>query len=288
MREIFIFSPAGMQIAMSAFDPSPVMTPEVPDADSPSGGSALTRMLQILGMFSVERPAVTVEDVVEAFGVGQSTSYRYLRELSDAGLIASQGKGVYGLGRRIVELDRLLQRSDPLLLAGKKVMRGFEELCDNRAFLLCAPYNDRVLCVHHVGMDKISVEGTSKEIERGRGTSFSLFRGAGSQVLLAHLPPHQIKSLYLTSAAEIAAAGLGASWKEFRTSLSQIRKQGYGRTLGRTNPGMYSLAVPILKTDGKVAGSLLLLGATAALEEGMALLPAMLEQAAAVAVELAD
>lgn len=273
---------------MPALEPSVVLSPEAPEADSSAGGSALTRLLQILSMFSLERPVVSVEDVVEAFGVGQSTSYRYLRELSDAGLIASQGKGVYGLGHRIVELDRLLQKSDPLLLAGKKVMRGFEESCENRAFLLCAPYNDRVLCVHNVGMDKISVEGTSKEIERGRGTSFSLFRGAGSQVLLAYMPPHQIKSLYLTSAGDIASAGLGSSWKEFRTSLSQIRKQGYGRTLGLTNPGMYSLAVPILKADGKVVGSLLLLGATAALEEGMTLLPAMLEQAAAVAAELAD
>lgn len=286
MREndIFLLS---RRIAMSDLEPGAVL-PETPDTDSSAGGSALTRLLQILSMFSLDRPTVAVEDVVEAFGVGQSTSYRYLRELSDAGLIASQGKGVYGLGRRIVELDRLLQQSDPLLLAGKKVMSELGEHCDNRAFLLCAPYNDRVLCVHNVGVDKISIEGATKEIERGRGTSFSLFRGAGSQVVLAYMPPHQIKSLYLTSATEIAAAGLGASWKEFRTHLSQIRKQGYGRTLGRTNPGMYSLAVPILKSDGKVAGSLLLLGATAALEEGMALLPAMIEQAAAVAAELTD
>jgi len=285
MWEILFFLHSKGHIVMNALESK---APGPSDADSSAGGSALTRLLQILSMFSLDRPTVTVEDVVEAFGVGQSTSYRYLRELSDAGLIASHGKGVYGLGRRIVELDRLLQQSDPLLLAGKKVMQGFEGFCDNRAFLLCAPYNDRVLCVHNVGMDKISVEGRSKEIERGRGTSFSLFRGAGSQVLLAYMPPHQIKSLYLTSAADIAAAGLGATWKEFRICLSQIRKQGYGRTLGRTNPGMYSLAVPIVKVDGKVAGSLLLLGATAALEEGMSLLPAMLTQAAAIAAELAD
>jgi DNA-binding IclR family transcriptional regulator len=251
------------------------------------GGSALTRLLQILDMFTLEHPTIHVDEVVAVFAVGQSTSYRYLRELSDAGLVASQGKGFYSLGRRIVELERLLQQSDPLLLAGRPVMDSLHRYCENRAFLLCTPYNSRVLCVYKVGVDEITRGRKSMLIQRGRGTSFPLFRGAGSQVILAYMPPHQIKSLYLTNSPEIAESGLGTTWKDFRTALGQIRKQGFAQTVGRVNPGMYSLAVPIMKTDGKVAGSLLLLGATDSLQQGMELVPMMQEKASEIAGSLA-
>ena len=255
--------------------------------DNGGGGSALTRLLQILDMFTLEHPTVHVDEVVAAFGVGQSTGYRYLRELSDAGLVASQGKGVYSLGRRIVELERLLQQSDPLLLAGKSVLDRLQPYCKNRAFLLCTPYNSRVLCVYKVGAEEITHDGKPMQIQRGRGTTFALFRGAGSHVILAYMLPHQVKSLYLTNAAEIAESGLGGTWKDFRTALGQIRKLGFAQTVGKINPGMYSMAVPIMKRDGKVAGSLLMLGATEDLKVALELVPLLQEKASDIAASLA-
>ena len=62
---------------------------------------------------------------------------------------------------------------------------------------------------------------------------------------------------------DIAAANLGASWTEFRDHLSQIRKRGYAETFGKVNPGMHSIAVPVLRDDGRVVGSLLTLGSAA-------------------------
>jgi len=203
---------------------TPSQAPTTADAQG-NGGSALTRLLQVLQMFTLESRRIHIDEVVATFGVGQSTAYRYLRELSEAGLVASQGKGHYVLGRRIVELERILQLSDPLLLAGKPVLDSLQPHCANRAFLLCTPYNERVLCVYKVGADEIMRAGTPMLIQRGRGTSLPLFRGAGSQIILAYMLPHQIKSLFITKLDEIAGSGLGRTWKDFRTSLSTMRKQ---------------------------------------------------------------
>lgn len=255
-------------------------------ASAPIG--SLTRLLQILDLFTLERPVIHLDTVVEAFGIAQSTAYRYLRELSDAGLVASTGRGRYALGRRIVEFERLLQLSDPLLLGGKVVMDGLEEHCKNRAFLLCAPYRDRVLCVYKIGVDEVLISGKPMRILRGRGTSFPLFRGAGSQIILAHMAAHQMKSLYLANAAEIASAGLGADWKEFRKALTAIRKREFAETVGRMNPGMYSMAVPIIKSEGRVAGSILMLGAAAEQEEGLALIPVLQAKAMGIAASLEE
>ena len=61
---------------------------------------------------------------------------------------------------------------------------------------------------------------------------------------------------------QIAESGLGESWKDFRAYLANIRKQGFAETIGKMNPGMHSVAVPILRGDGKVAGSVSNMSAT--------------------------
>lgn len=253
-----------------------------------TASSALTRLLAILDLFTLEHPVVRVEEVVAKFGIVQSTAYRYLKELCDAGLLAQQGKGVYSLGRRIVELERLLQLSDPLLLAGRPVMDALLEACDNRAFLLCAYHRDAALCIYKVGPDEITYKGSTMKIMRGRGTVLPLFSGAGSQALLANLPPHQVKSLYLSSSPQIAEAGLGNTWKDFRSVLAEIRRLGFAQTIGKMNPGMHSVAVPIVRGDGKVAGSLLMLGSAsqASMKRAIELVPFLQREAATIASEM--
>lgn len=275
------------RVSTKSAKPAPIVHSPAPPAETGST-SALTRLLQILDLFTLERPTIRVEEVVQSFDIVQSTAYRYLKELCDAGLLAQQGKGVYSLGRRIVELERLLQLSDPLLLAGRPVMESLQKFAENRAFLLCTYYKDAALCVYKVGPEEIGYKGSTLTILRGRGTVFSLFSGAGSQAILASLPPHQIKSLYLSNAPQIAKAGLGETWKDFRTALSNIRKQGFAQTVGKINPGMHSVAVPIVRGDGKVAGSLLMLGpaSPAEMKEAVQLVPSLQSKASEIASAL--
>ena len=283
-------SPAALRVAATAATAATTTAtaatnalPSVAEADAGTT-SALTRLLQIIDLFTLERTMVRVDEVAETFGIVQSTAYRYLRELSDVGLLAPQGKGVYALGRRIVELERILQLSDPLLLAGKGVLDTLDTAGANRAFLLCTFHRDGALCVHKVGPDEIQFNSKAMKIQRGRGTLLPLFSGAGSQVILANLPAHQIKALYLANGRQIAAAGIGETWKEFRSYLADIRKRGFAETTGKMNPGMHSVAVPILRAEGKVAGSLLMLGAASAPEmaEALGLVPLLQDKAAAI------
>ncbi|GAA5236375.1 IclR family transcriptional regulator domain-containing protein [Verticiella sediminum] len=169
-------------------------------------------------------------------------------------------------------------------------MESLAPYCENRAFLLCSPYKDHVLCIYKVGADQIRIQEVARPILRGRGTVFPLFRGAGSQAILAHLPTHTIKSLYLAHASEIDEAGLGSDWKALLRSLGSIRKQGYARTVGRMQDGMYSLAVPVIKPGMRVAGSLLMLGdaSPGQFEADLDLVPMLQAKSAAIAAALGD
>jgi DNA-binding IclR family transcriptional regulator len=228
-------------------------------ADTSGGGSALSRMLDIFDLFSPDATVIQIDGVADHLRVGRSTAYRYLQELGERGFLVQRGKGRYALGPRVIELERLLQNSDPLLNAGKVVMADLADLCQNRTLLLCTLFKDRVLCTHQVGANDIVYNKEKMPIYRGRGSVLPLFQGAGSQAILAYLAPHQIRALFLAKAPEIREAGLGEDWKSFRGALAAIRKQGYAATIGRRNARVLALAVPVLTVAGQVVGSLLLL-----------------------------
>ncbi|HEY9281008.1 MAG TPA: helix-turn-helix domain-containing protein, partial [Eoetvoesiella sp.] len=219
------------------------MSDAIVTGSAANGRSSVSRILDILDLFTPETTIVQVDEVGAQLGVGRSTCYRYLQELCDSGLLVQQGKGRYGLGPRVIELERLLQLSDPLLNAGKTIMAELAPICENRTLLLCSLFKDRVLCIHQTGPDHIIHANEKMPIYRGRGSTLPLFQGAGSQAILAHLAPHQVQALYLAKQSEIAAAGLGSDWKEFRATLNVIRKQGFVSTVGKRNPRVLALAV---------------------------------------------
>lgn len=205
-------------------------------------------------MFSLATPLVAVEDITLRLGYTRSTAYRYLKELCDAGLLTPASAGAYSLGPRIVELERMLALTDPLYLAGEAVLR--EQRCDNSVLLLHNLYADKVLCIYKQGPDEFEYGGQRITILRARGLPLPLFKGAASLALLPFLSAHRIRQTYLRSATEIAAAGMGASWDEFRRNMAAIRRVGHATSHGQISPNVSGVAVPILLDDRRMIGSL--------------------------------
>ena len=74
--------------------------------------SSLARMLAVLDLFDEQRLSLTAEAIVDALQVSQPTAYRYVKLLTEAGLLQRQGAAHYTLGPRIVVLDHLIRRAD--------------------------------------------------------------------------------------------------------------------------------------------------------------------------------
>ena len=79
----------------------------------PAMSSSLARAFDVLDLFTLETPRLTSEEVSARLGYSRSMAYRYLKELCDAGLLVPQSGGPYGLGPRIIELERLVALTDP-------------------------------------------------------------------------------------------------------------------------------------------------------------------------------
>ncbi|WP_158541576.1 IclR family transcriptional regulator [Pelagibacterium lacus] len=216
--------------------------------------STISRAFLILDMLGEERSTISPEEIALALNTTRSTTYRYIKTLCDTGFLMQLSRGAYALGPRIVELERKIQLSDPLVNTSRPFMRDHAASFANSTLLLCGLWGDRVLCLHQEAAP--STNGEPAIIQRARGIPFSLFKGAASLSILASLPLAKRRAIYLQSGKEIEEAGLGDSWDAFRRTTRSLRDRGYVVTSGSFGSNLIAVAAPILDADGAALGSI--------------------------------
>lgn len=211
--------------------------------------SSLARMLSVLDLFSDQRLHWNAEDISEALGVSLPTSYRYVKTLSDAGMLRRGPDAQFTLGPRIVVLDHYIRQADPVLQRGIPFMR---ELVNQTGFdcVVSGLYGDQLLDTHR------EYGSMPADLSYGRGRPRPLFLGGAAKVILAGLPPPQLHRLLDSHVNEVAAAGLPTDWPAFRRYYSQIRKDGHYFSNGELEANLAAIAVPLYQLDGSVIGAL--------------------------------
>jgi DNA-binding IclR family transcriptional regulator len=205
-------------------------------------------MLSIMDLFSSEAPIWSTIEIIDALETSRSTGYRYIKALNTAGLLTAVGNGYYILGPRIIELDLQIRNTDPLLRAGEGVLEQLVDATGHSA-LLSMLFRNSVLCIRE------HLAPLSPNNLFSRGQRRPLLKGAISKVILAHLPNHRLRSIFSRNQANIAEAGLGSTWDEFRDALSKIRKDGIAITSGEFNPGVLGIAAPVFNSEQAILGS---------------------------------
>lgn len=211
--------------------------------------SSLTRMLSVLDLFSREHTTLTAEQIAAAFGLSRTTCYRYTRELCHAGLLVSDG-GFFMLGPRIIELDRRIIESDPLLNAGRPVIVALADSL-GAVGLLTTCYDDRIINVfqHEGSLQRLPMSF-------GRGTTMPAFRSSTSKVILASMSRSRLKRLWKNHQHEPDCQAMGTEWLAFWKHLQAIKRQGYWTSAGELDAALAGIAAPILYGTGEVAGSM--------------------------------
>lgn len=214
--------------------------------------SKAENIVSALGLFTFERPEWTVEAAARELGLGLSTTYRYFKTLSDAGLIVAFSAGRYVLGPAITQLDRQTRLLDPLISAAKPAMQDLLRALDGRGILLlCRLYRDQIMCVHQEAL-----EPHERAVSFERGRLMPLHRGAASKIVLAHLPARFVRAFYEKHAADMAAVSLGEDWDGVKRSMRRIRNAGYVVTYAEVDTAVTGIAAPVFDACGCVVGSL--------------------------------
>jgi DNA-binding IclR family transcriptional regulator len=211
--------------------------------------TSLERMVGILDLYEGQKIEWTIEDLSAHLGLTRSTLYRYLKVLTDAGLLTSLPDIGYMLGPRIAELDFHMRQFDPLIGSSRPVMAQLADQFTGIA-LLCRRYRDRVLCVHQVQ------KTASFQSNYQRGKAQPLLKGAASRIILAHLPATHIRRIYEAQPHLCAQAGWGDNLEAFRMGLRKIRQTGWDTTSADVTPNVTGIAAPIFDGRGTILASL--------------------------------
>lgn len=184
-----------------------------------------------------------------ALGFTSSAVYRYIRELSAAGLLAPVATGRYSLGPRIIQLNRQLLESDPMLVTMHTIEGELPALAAAQKWHLCRLFRDRVVAIGEYGH-------LDADLSYRQGCPMPLLCGATSTAVLAWLPDRQLMRLFLENQDDARTPTLGANWPNYRKALAGIRKQGYAVALAEVDEGVFAIAAPVFATEGKVSGSI--------------------------------
>ena len=210
--------------------------------------TSLARMLSVLDLFTEQRLHWSTEDISTTLGVSLPTAYRYVKTLTDAGLLRRSTDAQCTLGPRIVVLDHFIRQADPVLQCGIPFMK---ELVNQTGFdcVVSSLHGDQLLDTHRE-------YGTMPaDLSYGRGRPRPLFKGAAPKVILAGLAVPQLHKLFDAHSPDIAAAGLPTEWPAFRRYYSQIRKSGFYFSNGELESNLAAIAAP-LQAHGVVVGAL--------------------------------
>jgi hypothetical protein len=85
--------------------------------------SSGARVLSVLDLFSDQRLLWTPEAIADALQVSLPTAYRYVKLLTEAGLLQRTLDAQLTLGPRIIVLDHYIRQADPVLQHGVPFMK---------------------------------------------------------------------------------------------------------------------------------------------------------------------
>ncbi len=222
------------------------------DGAGRSSESSLSRLLATLGLFSTARPSLMADEIAAELGVPKSTAYRYIQELTKVGLLVRLDRSIT-LGPRIIELDRCIRESDPVIRAAVPPMRELAEQTGLDVFL-SKLYGHSIITVHTESHDP------QPRLRYGRGRPVPVLHGASSKALVAFLPAARLRRLHQELAGE---SGELPSWEMFYEMAQRIRRDGYCRTSGELNEGRTGVSAPIFGRGRLVVASVTALGSDA-------------------------
>ena len=210
-----------------------------------TGGDArvqtVVRALTLLERFSAEEPEHTATELSVATGLTVPTTHRLLKTLaSKSFLVLDPESKKYSLGPAVVQLagavlgrDNLLELVDPVLI---ELRRASGET----ASLHWLVDNERVCIAERASHQSIRMSS-------GLGRRYTLHAGAAGKVLLASLPPAEMKS-YLDRGYSANTIHTGRI--ELEEDLAAIRAKRYALSQGEVVKGAAAIAAPIRDSSG--------------------------------------
>lgn len=216
---------------------------------------SLVRGLQIVELFTYEKPVLTFDEIKAQCRFPASTLYRFLDNLTRGGLLTLNPlTKEYRLGAVFIRLGQVAQKGIPLVELCYPLMRRLSAETGESVFLSIREGGGKV-CVSSVESGRRPVRYVPRP-----GSVAPLHVGASGKAILAFLPQEEIGELLEKGKLVSQTPKTVTDKVKLKNRLVRIRENGYDYSEGESVPGAWGLAFPLLDLTGYVYASLTLAG----------------------------
>lgn len=220
------------------------------DASTPQYSvRAVERAMALLGVFSIQRPEISLAEISREAKLSKATTFRLLHTLEKGHFVtfdASRSK--YRLGPKLLELGGIALSSLTLRTAARQHLNLLHEET-GATVLMCI-----LLDNHLVYVDKREGKGPiriASDIGWRRVPHFGML----GKTLLAYLPKDEIEKILDLYPLEPHTRHSVVDRREFVSRLESIRQRGYELEFDEAVEGLWGVAAPIYDSTAKVVAS---------------------------------
>jgi DNA-binding IclR family transcriptional regulator len=216
---------------------------------------SLTRGLQLIELFTHEKPVLTFDEISTRCRFPSSTLYRFLDNLTRAGLLRlNPSTKEYRLGAVFIRLGQVAQKGIPLLELCYPLMRRLSSDTGESVFLSIREGREKI-CVCSVESERRPIRYVPRP-----GSVAPLHVGASGRAILAFVSEEELKDLVDKGKLISVTPKTITDKVKLKERLIRIRESGYDYSEGESVVGAWGLGYPILDPTGCACASLTLAG----------------------------
>ncbi|MDU1910967.1 IclR family transcriptional regulator [Fusobacterium sp.] len=215
------------------------------------------KALDVLYLLS-ESNYISAKDVEEKMGMSTTAAYRLLSTLTSKNFLRrNENDKKYYLGEKILVLGYRAAREQKLTKILFPIMEKIrQELQVN--VILTMNVGNKSFCMEKLEHNKYSSE---IRIAMDKGGAYTLHKGGSNRTLLAFMPEEE-KKQYITS-LDITEE----EKNELTQIMEKIKKEKYDYSHGTMTPELFSVGVPLFKSNGDILACLSIGGIHSSLTE---------------------
>ena len=200
---------------------------------------SVERLIDILSLFAEERNGLCARDISVVTGIPQSTCFRMLSCLVEAGLLEKSGT-LYGVGGTILRMAQGGQMYERLRRISLPYLRRLSHKTGQSVGMSVVDRDNFRLCIE-------LVHNAAQELRQHTPlrTPLPLHKGASGKMLWAFLPEVRRVQVYRDNALEMEE-----SWEQVSRFLGEIRRKGCFFSTNERIQGACSVAAPVLGSEG--------------------------------------
>ncbi len=192
--------------------------------------NSIEKCLQILSIFSFERPKYSLREISEKLNFNLSTTYRILSTLEEYGYVSRLRNKKYVIGTQPIYLSAIYTHSNQLDQIRPIVDIIRDKTGETISFFV--EEDSERICLYRAH----SRDNLRHNIEQG--TRLKLNRGASGRVIMAYGKRGEDKSGF----------------------YKDIRDKGFYLSINEHNPSLFAIAVPVISKSNIFVGALVASG----------------------------